>query len=160
MPLTKWASIVQALFTLAMLATLIVWLVRKWTILNFIVQVSHVPHPRVCCCTNAPPLPRARVQNANIESLIAAQWQPIVVVVLNTFGHGMLVKVALADLILTAMFSFAQRMEHTSSEMVDGVKLTHAQLLVHMADKYQPRPEQAKETELVILNPVGGGKRA
>ncbi len=94
------------------------------------------------------------LQNANIDVLIAAQWQPIVVVILNTTGNQALVKVALADLIITAMFSFSRSMEHQTSEEFEGGKQTHANLLLYMADKFQ-QVQQPKSTELVRLeNPL------
>ena len=64
---------------------------------------------------------------------------------------------ALSDIIMTAAFSFGQAMEGLSSEEVDGEQLSHGQLLVYMADKYQARraPQSPRELELTMRkNPI------
>ena len=51
--------------------------------------------------------PCAVAQFANIQDLVAVKWQPVVVMIINAIGHGLLTKVALADLIVQARISAA-----------------------------------------------------
>jgi hypothetical protein len=49
-PLSKWEALIRAILTVATLATLIVWLNRKWGVISFLATVSYVVglhHPRL-----------------------------------------------------------------------------------------------------------------